>query len=401
MLPSMRRRIEQNLPLRDQNRLRCLTMATYADAWLRCLPSEIDGTAISSVEFRLLVKYRLGVPLIPDGMAEQFRCSACSLSLDIYADHYLTCQHSGFWRRHNAIRDLLQRELESHGIRVQPEKSIGGRERPADLWIPVWDQGQPACVDVTVVHAEHHRGQEPIKPAERAEANKRQHYAHLFPSTGAGQSYVPVAFTTWGQPGPSAKNFLYVLGKKAKRTELSSPGDTDEDEDVAVEEGSLNDTEDRPNPFTTALSVAIACQVARQLTASLPMLEEYLEEARRRRAEEECHLVDGASSYPEDADTADDADGEGDADLIADPVGVAAAATAATAPTAAAAVAAATDTGAAAAAATTNTNHTNNNPKGEEGKTTPPPRHQNTSGSERSDTDAVSSPRVLVPSEAE
>ena len=71
-----------------------------ASYWLTTPPNAFYNTIISPPEFRLLLKYSVGIPL----MAAPKACPECSKMMDVFGHHALSCrQKSGGIHRHNSI----------------------------------------------------------------------------------------------------------------------------------------------------------------------------------------------------------------------------------------------------------------------------------------------------------
>ena len=80
---------------RDSARLKCLN-TKLSGAWVGCIPSQHLGLKIGNVEFINLVKFRLGIPIMPADMAGA-ACPRCDAAVDIFGDHFLVCKQAGFW----------------------------------------------------------------------------------------------------------------------------------------------------------------------------------------------------------------------------------------------------------------------------------------------------------------
>ena len=112
--------------VRDGHRLLCLSFPLNG-AWLSCTPSTVDNLAIRDAEFRSLVKYRLGLPILPPATIGT-PCPFCQAPV---GDHCLNCSKSRQWARHNAVRDFLHQTFQKCGSRAEKEKTIEGSLRPA------------------------------------------------------------------------------------------------------------------------------------------------------------------------------------------------------------------------------------------------------------------------------
>ena len=101
-------------------------------------------------EFRIIAKYRLGVPVYD---AER-KCPFCKAGfLDIYGDHAIACHGRGdAIARHDRIRDKLVSACSSANLSPVVEKNLipESQSRPGDIFVPTWKAGKPAAFDVTV-----------------------------------------------------------------------------------------------------------------------------------------------------------------------------------------------------------------------------------------------------------
>ena len=195
--------------VRDSLRLQCQSNP-FSGAWLSVLPGHHIGSPLDSTSFQHLLKFRIGLPLLPITAVGQ-GCTLCEAPLDALGDHLLCCKFSNPWARHNFLRDFLMEALTERGFQVQPEVSIDGMERPADIYVTNWSRGRDACLDITVVHAiPADLGASSIShrdAIEQAEARKRAYYAHLFPVNGT-IDFLPIAFDTLGQFGRTTREVL-------------------------------------------------------------------------------------------------------------------------------------------------------------------------------------------------
>ena len=134
---------------RDRVRLRCIRDALCTQ-WLEICPTETLGLRLQPDEFIILLKWWLGLPLLPpDQYAE---CSSCGEPLDIFGDHLLCCRKAGLIQRHNAVVQSLWHHCTAAGLHATPKVSIDGRTRPADLLLTHWKGGGPCALDIAVVH---------------------------------------------------------------------------------------------------------------------------------------------------------------------------------------------------------------------------------------------------------
>ena len=122
---------------------------------------------------------------------------------------------SQYWARHNSVRDFLYNTLNQCGITVQKERPIEGKDRPADHFIPQWNQCANVCVDITVVNAFPPTITIPdlsnSGAANRAEESKVRRYAGIFQRPASRFRFIPCGFDSFGQPGKGASEFLHTL----------------------------------------------------------------------------------------------------------------------------------------------------------------------------------------------
>ena len=67
-------------------------------------PNKAHRTEIPDTEFRLLLRWWLGLPLLPVG-ATLPGCPLCRGSIDPFGDHFVCCEQNGCTQRHNAFRN--------------------------------------------------------------------------------------------------------------------------------------------------------------------------------------------------------------------------------------------------------------------------------------------------------
>ena len=233
---------------RDQARLRSQE-GPISNGWMSVLPSRALRTDIGDVEYRVLLRWWLGLPLLPLGRTLP-GCPLCGEPVDAYGDHFVCCNKNGISRRHNALRDALFNVLVQHAIPVLKEDGTEGR-RQADVLLVGWERGRDVAVDLTVSHplglskhpivvanaAQHCRREEAAKVADEGDLCRR-----------AGWGFIPAAFTPWGGCGPSARALLHEVGRQA----------------TAALEGWPKQR--RLREIHEGLSLTLAREVARQLT---------------------------------------------------------------------------------------------------------------------------------------
>ena len=81
------------------------------------------------------------------------QCPFCSEAADQFGDHFMCCKRFEFYTRHESVVQRLTHFVRSAGLRVDNEVSITGWERPADLFVERWSQGEPPALDVTITRS--------------------------------------------------------------------------------------------------------------------------------------------------------------------------------------------------------------------------------------------------------
>ena len=90
---------------RDIPRLTAQT-SSNAGAWLSATPNKAEGLAIPPHQFQLLLRWHLGLPIVPESHHGAV-CPKCQGANDVFGDHAVTCNRNGVWRRHFGIQSLI------------------------------------------------------------------------------------------------------------------------------------------------------------------------------------------------------------------------------------------------------------------------------------------------------
>ena len=201
---------------RDMARLQCQGGAV-ANGWMSVLPSRALRTDISDAEYRLLLRWWLGLPLLPL-MKTLPGCPLCGEAVDPFGDHFVCCTKNGNTRRHNALRDALFDVLLSGSIPAAKEVTVANGRRPADILLIAWERGRHVAMDLTVTHPLGLTGHPIVtknaaRHCQRAEAAKTAAEGDLCAQAGWG--FAPAAFNPWGGMGPTARAILHEVGKRA------------------------------------------------------------------------------------------------------------------------------------------------------------------------------------------
>jgi hypothetical protein len=209
------RRHDAKGSVRDRTRLAC-QKGPVATGWLRALPNRALHTDIPDCEMRLLLRWWLGLAILPEGKTLP-GCPLCNDALDPYGDHFVCCERNGSTRRHNAFRDAFFAMCAGQGVAVQKEVECHNKKRPADILLVQWSRGQNVAIDFVCTHPAG-VAQHPLvvdnttKHCNRAETRKVQADGPSCEAQGWGFS--PFAISTWGGLGSSAKSVLFEVTKR-------------------------------------------------------------------------------------------------------------------------------------------------------------------------------------------
>jgi hypothetical protein len=209
-------RLDSSGTARDRTRRVC-QKGPVATGWLGALPNKALRTEIPDIEFRLLLRWWLGIPILPTG-ATLPRCPLCMGSIDPFGDHFVGCEQNRCTQRHNAFRDAFHAMCVRYGIAVQKEAECVAGRRPADILLVNWSRGQHVAVDFVCSHpaglAQHPLVADNAKRhCNLAEARKMQTDGP--PCEAKGWGFSPFALSTWGGLGTSAKSVLFEVTKRA------------------------------------------------------------------------------------------------------------------------------------------------------------------------------------------
>jgi hypothetical protein len=129
--------------------LKRLQSGAHSGAWLVSLPlAQHCISAFSPSEWRVLLRFRCGVPLVP-----RARCGGCDTVMDPFGDHALSCASCGRYARHNRLRQAVAFEYQQAGQAYRVEVGLPGLlSRPADILAVEPEEASPSAVDVSVVH---------------------------------------------------------------------------------------------------------------------------------------------------------------------------------------------------------------------------------------------------------
>jgi hypothetical protein len=204
---------------RDIARLASLSLP-HAGDWLNVRPCPALGLHLSSAEFSISVRYRLGAPVYTTAG----ECPACHQHSDKLGDHAISCGSKGERiARHNHLRDHLYHTAVCSALSpTREDRAIipGSDARPADVLIPNWTGGKDTALDVTVVN--------PLQTALVSRAATRAGHAltvrfnekmtkHGEGCRLAGMVFIPMVVETFGGWEESAVVQLKKLGAALAR----------------------------------------------------------------------------------------------------------------------------------------------------------------------------------------
>ena len=188
----------------------------HAGDWLNVVPSSALGLHLMDCEFRLCLRYWLGLQMFQDGA----QCSVCHTVADPYGDHHVGCGgNADRIARHNALRNAIFSAAQSAALAPRREVSSlipCSLSRPADVYLSNWKGGRPAALDVTVIST---MQQATIQGAAISQGHAllvgevRKLVAHADACRAVGVSFIPIVVETLGGMSASSVSTLDCLGR--------------------------------------------------------------------------------------------------------------------------------------------------------------------------------------------
>ena len=175
----------------------------HAMAWVSVIPSAGMRTLLPSVDMKCLLRWSLGVPLLPpEAAATPPVCPKCDGPMDSDGHHLVCCPKNGFTRRHAAVQQFLLGFCQRSGFAARREQGGTDRTRPGDVFITRLDANGPCAVDVTVHHtlAPSHPlrgGDGSLTAWQEAEAAKKKR-KYLAQCKNWGWSFCPFVLDCYG-----------------------------------------------------------------------------------------------------------------------------------------------------------------------------------------------------------
>ena len=210
------------LPPREQARL-LEQQNSIGVAFMTTAPSTALHTSISSDQYRLGLKWWLGMPLILEADGPML-CSGCQQTCDHLGDHLLCCRRNNFNNRHAAVQESLSSILtesgQGHTREVRIPNVPDSQCRPADLLLRAWDNGTDTAMDLTICHGWQISEQTTAVKRDRwrqflCRKEKDKHLKYDALCRQAQWSFRALAFGTWGGVGPEAAKSLHRILKRA------------------------------------------------------------------------------------------------------------------------------------------------------------------------------------------
>ena len=199
-----------------QKALMLSTSIRHAGDWLNVVPSSALGLHLLDQEFRLCLKYWLGLQIFE----EHQKCPVCLTLADKFGDHHVGCGgNADRIFRHNSLRDAVFSAAQSAAL--GPRKEVpslipGSQHRPADVYLPCWKGGHPAALDITVIST---MQQSTIQPAADNQghallvAETRKFATHGPACQAAGISFTPLAIETLGGLSDATAETISGIGR--------------------------------------------------------------------------------------------------------------------------------------------------------------------------------------------
>ena len=205
------------------------TAIRHACDWLNVIPSPALGLHMFDHEFRPCLRYWLGLPLFP----ADSKCSICHSPADRFGDHHVGCGgNSDRIHRHNSIRDAIFSAAQTAALaprRELPHLIPNRQSRPADIFLPSWDRGRPAALDISVISTLQNltvqrAASTPGHALQVGELRKRT--LHDAPCAAVGVSFLPILFESLGGLSSLSATTISTISRHLGQRIGSPPADT-------------------------------------------------------------------------------------------------------------------------------------------------------------------------------
>ena len=188
----------------------------HACDWLNVIPSSSLGLHFLDREFRVCLRYWLGLRIFNDPST----CAICQSPADPFGDHHVGCGgNNDRISRHDSIRDAVFSAAQSAAL--APWKEVpclipDRQSRPADVFLPHWKRGLPAALDVSVISTLQPRtcqGASETQGFALSVCEERKIAAHAASCRAIGVSFVPLAFESLGGCSKLTAETLAGIGR--------------------------------------------------------------------------------------------------------------------------------------------------------------------------------------------
>jgi len=178
---------------------------THASAWISCFPNKNMGLHMPAREFRVACRSWLGLTSRAEAKA-------------------MLKPGIAMYGRHHAIQECLLSLCRSAGVPAKREILIDNSgQRPADVFLPNFSQGQPVAADVTVSHP----SQAPPNPSDGAaptlSASERaalvksdlKNRKYKTQCDARGVAFMPVVVCSFGGWLPEGEELVHELANRS------------------------------------------------------------------------------------------------------------------------------------------------------------------------------------------
>ena len=188
----------------------------HAGDWLNVVPSSALGLHLLDQEFRPCLQYWLGLPIFAEGV----RCPVCRSVADPFGDHHVGCGGNGDRiHRHNSIRDAIFSAAQTAAL--APRKELPSlvpcsQSRPADIFLPNWERGRAAALDVSVISTLQRltlSGAASVQGHALRVGEERKMALHAASCRAVGVSFVPLLVESLGGWSDLAAKTLSSIGR--------------------------------------------------------------------------------------------------------------------------------------------------------------------------------------------
>ena len=149
---------------------------------------------------------------------EGHHCPFCQSPVDRFGDYPVGCGGNGDRiHRHDSLRDALFSTAQSTTLasrKEMPSLVPRSASRPADVFLPTWERGQPAAIDVTVVSTLQNRTMvEAASVSGYALSVASKVAAHSEACQSVGVLFVPMVVETLGGWDEEAIRTITAIGR--------------------------------------------------------------------------------------------------------------------------------------------------------------------------------------------